>query len=443
MRGAIISAYWTNDTGAEYNQDRQPLVAPVVDQSYLFDKTVLGGQLSMKNNLVSLTRGQTDCVDVNGDGICEKGDAILGLKGNFNRASTDWTWENQTIGPVGMVFKPFAYLRADAFYLAQDESLPGISDNGNYYRAMPALGLEWRWPILAAGMSSSFLFEPIAQMIVRPDEQLAGQLPNEDAQSLVFDDSSLFDWDKFSGYDRIEGGTRANIGFRYAAELGAIATVSGVVGQSYQLAGLNSYAVQDLTETGTVSGLESDVSDYVGSMTVDSGQGYFVTARGRVDSDTFDVNQAQITATGKMGDVTASASYLYLREQPAIASSNSGTPTDTVSGRASWQFTETWRVFGSVAWDFEEKKLAGNSIGIAYDDECTTFSIAYSEITQDYTDLQTSKSLIVSLQLRTLGGNAVPERHRRHQQLMAGPVRRGGPRGGRAASSSFCRIWPQ
>ena len=105
-----------------------------------------------------------------------------------------------------------------------------------------------------------------------------------------------------------------------------------------------------------------------------------------------------------MGDVTASASYLYLREQPAIASTNSGTPTDTISGRASWQFTETWRLFGSIAWDFAEKQMAGNSIGLAYDDECTTFSIAYSEITQDYTDLQTSKSLIVSLQLRTLGG---------------------------------------
>ncbi len=59
-------------------------------------------------------------------------------------------------------------------------------------------------------------------MIGRPDEQLAGTLPNEDAQSLVFDDPSLFDWDKFSGYDRVgRGGTRVNIGLRYRAELGA------------------------------------------------------------------------------------------------------------------------------------------------------------------------------------------------------------------------------
>ena len=40
-------------------------------------------------------------------------------------------------------------------------------------------------------------------------------IPNEDAQSFVFDATTLFERDKFSGYDRIEGGTRANIGLRY------------------------------------------------------------------------------------------------------------------------------------------------------------------------------------------------------------------------------------
>ena len=44
-------------------------------------------------------------------------------------------------------------------------------------------------------------------------------IPNEDALSLVFDDTLLFDIDKFSGYDRIETGTRANVGLRYTAQL--------------------------------------------------------------------------------------------------------------------------------------------------------------------------------------------------------------------------------
>ena len=61
------------------------------------------------------------------------------------------------------------------------------------------------------------MLEPMAQIFARPDEGYATTLgiPNEDAQSLVFDASSLFDRDKFSGYDRIEGGTRANLGVRY------------------------------------------------------------------------------------------------------------------------------------------------------------------------------------------------------------------------------------
>ena len=50
--------------------------------------------------------------------------------------------------------------------------------------------------------------EPIAQVIARPSETRIGRLPNEDAQSLVFDDTSLFEWDKFSGFDRAEGGVR-------------------------------------------------------------------------------------------------------------------------------------------------------------------------------------------------------------------------------------------
>ena len=36
----------------------------------------------------------------------------------------------------------------------------------------------------------------------RNNERFAGQLPNEDAQSMVFDATTLFERDKFSGFDR-------------------------------------------------------------------------------------------------------------------------------------------------------------------------------------------------------------------------------------------------
>ena len=88
-------------------------------------------------------------------------------------------------------------------------------------RYMTTAGLEWRWPVLFTSIYSSHVIEPMAQVFARPDEQHIGGLgiPNEDAQSFVFDASSLFDRDKFSGFDRMEGGTRVNIGLRYSGRL--------------------------------------------------------------------------------------------------------------------------------------------------------------------------------------------------------------------------------
>ncbi len=87
-----------------------------------------------------------------------------------------------------------------------------------------------------------------------PDEPYAGELPNDDAQSLVFDDSILFDRDKFSGLDRVEGGTRLNYGIRYIGTFTNNIVLEGLFGQSRMLAGQNSFAVKDIADVGAYSG---------------------------------------------------------------------------------------------------------------------------------------------------------------------------------------------
>jgi len=66
----------------------------------------------------------------------------------------------------------------------------------------------------------------------------------------VFDTSNLFSVDKFSGYDRVEGGSRANVGVQATMQFDRGGTVNALFGQSYQLFGLNSFAVADPTNTG-------------------------------------------------------------------------------------------------------------------------------------------------------------------------------------------------
>jgi len=49
---------------------------------------------------------------------------------------------------------------------------------------MPTVGLEYRYPHQRSALGSTTI-EPIAQIIIRPNETYAGRLPNEDAQSCV------------------------------------------------------------------------------------------------------------------------------------------------------------------------------------------------------------------------------------------------------------------
>ena len=98
-----------------------------------------------------------------------------------------------------------------------------------------------------------------------------GRLPNEDSQSLIFDDTNLFRVDKFSGWDRVEGGGRANVGVQYTAQFNRGGFINALFGQSYQLFGTNSFAVGDITNTGLDSGLDTNRSDYVARVCVPAG----------------------------------------------------------------------------------------------------------------------------------------------------------------------------
>ena len=122
---------------------------------------------------------------------------------------------------------------------------------------MPGIGLEYRFPFVGTiGTSGTQTIEPIAQIIARPNETLIGKVPNEDAQSLVFEDTSLFEWNKFTGYDRAEGGVRANVGVQYTITGANDFYANVLFGQSYQVAGRNSFSQPDLVHTGLDSGLE-------------------------------------------------------------------------------------------------------------------------------------------------------------------------------------------
>jgi len=383
------------------DQKEQAFVLPVADHNYVVDHPVFGGQVTVDSNLTALTRSDSDIR------VTPAVDYFAGVAGSSARLSTNVAWKRTLVAPGGHVFTPFAYMDAALNWGSFDDPTAGLSSGSAIGRAMPAVGLEYKWPILIASEYATQTISPMVQIIARPNERQVGNLPNDDSQGLVFDTTNLFSWNKFTGYDRQEGGTRANVGLTYQARLMNGFSLDAVVGQSFQVAGVNSYALADPALSGIQSGLDTQASDIVGRLTVDTGSGMAVTARGRLSDNDLTVNRAELVATAVRGRSNAKVGYAFLRARPAVGII---TDREEFSGEATLAFNENWSISGAAVFDIRKTDLVSHGIGIAYDNECFALSIDYSQTRDRYTDQVDDKTLFVRVNLRTIGENGV----RRH-----------------------------
>jgi len=382
-------------------QSKQPLVLPVVDYDFVFADPVLDGELSIAANFTSLTREETDAFSIDGGTNAR----FRGVDGTFSRMSVDGTWRRTFVDPLGQTFTPFAYMKGDLFFLASpDADVTALAGESFVGRAMPAVGLEYSYPIIASFNGGNQIFEPIAQIIARPNEQRIGELPNEDAQSIVFDTTTLFDTDKFSGFDRAEGGTRLNVGLNYKLQLNSGHYLTGLFGRSYHLAGENSYKVPDILGATQDSGLESDLSDYVGSLYLDTKYGVKLGTQARFDKDDFSINRLQAQASAIYGPVVSSVAYAFLDAQPNVGIDDT---REELLGSASLRLQENWRVFGSMRYDLQNSNIVQDGVGVGYDDEGFSLSLSYSEDRSRNDGDTTDRLLFFRVGLRTLGNTQI------------------------------------
>jgi len=367
--------------------DKQPWVLPSFDYSYTPDDPVFGGELNFDVNSRILRRTDLDVAYtvpyVPASGV----DRVRGINGSDGRVTALAEWKRSFITPGGLVVTPLLAFQADTSYVNQTSgSVLAIEqmalDRGvtadvrsAFYRAMATAGLELRWPVLFSFSSGSQILEPMAQIFARPDERYAAELgiPNEDAQSFVFDATTLFERDKFSGYDRIEGGTRANVGLRYSGTFDNGWTTNALFGQSYQLAGRNSFASPDLVNVGAYSGLETDRSDFVGLVGLATPFGLSASASARLDEQTLEVRRTELKAGYTTRPLTLTAQYAFIQAQPFYGFL---TNREEITLGASTRFHENWRAFGSGTYDFESGVVTRDSVGFAYDDECFSYTMS-------------------------------------------------------------------
>lgn len=410
-------------------QKQIPVVAPVIDYNNVLNRSILGGELSYKANFTNLTRDQADFEAINPNaatnGLCNlisanpstlnRSNCLLrGVPGDYTRLSGEMTWRRSFTDQAGEIWTPFASVRADLIN-ADVANQPGVSNftptgNTQVARLMPTVGLEYRYPFIDVQPWGTTTIEPIAQVIIRPNETHAGQLPNEDAQSLTFDDSNLFSVNKFSGWDRVEGGGRVNAGVQATTQFDRGGSINVLFGQSYQIFGLNSYAVQDLTNTGIDSGLQNAKSDYVARVSYQPNKTFNFTTRARIDEVTGNFSRLETEGRANFdrwslsllyGDYAAQPDLGYLQRRQGLL------------GTASVKLASNWVLSGGLRYDLTQGKVNQYIVGAGYVDDC--FILAVNYITDyNYTTILnqtpvTDHRVMLQIGLRTIGSTALSQ----------------------------------
>ena len=380
-------------------QGKQAYVHPVIDYEGVYDRAVMNGELSYRFNLTSLSRQETDAFGAIENGVNTA--RFRGVSGTFTRGSGEVAWRRQLIGPLGQVLTPRVAMRGDLFAVeSTDRRVTALTDDPLQGRVTPSASLNWRWPWLVTQTWGTQTVEPVAEIHARPSEILIGDLPNEDAQSVVFDTTNLFGPTRFSGYDRAEGGVRANVGLRYTVQTFSGGFVSATVGQSYHLAGRNSYRVPDILDSTAGSGLDKDVSDVVAGLTMDTNAGFTMAANGRFDDETFDVERAELSASARAGPLSTNLVYAYLAEQPALGFLEDRAE---VQGAASLRVFDRTRLFGLLRYDLSERDVIRSGAGLGYDDDALSVSLAFSEDRGGAPDEPADRTVFFRVGLRTIG----------------------------------------
>jgi LPS-assembly protein len=407
------------------NQAQVPIVHPVIDYSNVLNRNLIGGEFSYKTNFTSLSRDTAAfdpitllaatngwCLPTSADPTVKIPTNCLlrGIPGTYTRASAEGQWRRSFTDDWGQIWTPFAKLRVDAID-ASISNQPGVSNflpvgDTQAFRAMPTVGLEYRYPFINVQPWGTTTVEPIAQVIIRPNEPYAGKLPNEDAQSMVFDASNLFSVDKFSGYDRVEGGGRANVGVQATTQFDRGGSVNVLFGQSYQLFGLNSFAVADVTNTGLNSGLDKPRSDYVARINYSPNRTYTFSTRARFDEQTLDVQRFEAEGRASFDRWSVSLMYGNYAAQPELGYL---TRREGLLGSGSVKVAANWVVSGAARWDLVNNQINQYVIGAGYVDDC--FVLAANYVTS-YTYAAGSAppvlnhAIMLQIGLRTLGNTA-------------------------------------
>lgn len=287
------------------------------------------------------------------------------------------------------------HVRGDVYSVENAVTGTNASDDGAYGRLIPEATAEWSYPLIRRLQNGgNVTVEPIATVAVSPNGMNPDEIPNEDSQNFELNDLNLFSANKFAGQDRVETGPRANYGVRTSYNTGR-QNYSVMLGQSYRLKSDNSLQGD--------SGLENDLSNYVGRLEASDSKYYDAYYSFRLDNDDYEFARSEIGMLLTLDPFSIGADYIFLNGDSTAARLDD---REEVLSYASYTINDQWSLTGSarrgLGQDEANAGLISSGIGLYFQNECLGISTIFNrEYTRDR-DIEPSTSVVMQISLKNL-----------------------------------------
>ncbi len=313
-----------------------------------------------------------------------------------HRASLASDWSASRILPGGLVFNPFAETRYDYYQL--DDS---VSNTDSVTRGVATAGARLSYPLYRPGKSVDILIEPTIMAAYGTPGANNPDIPVEDSLFYEADESTLFAANAVSGYDLYEGGSKAAIGIS--------STMQWKNGVSLTAHGGRRWREKADASFGVATNLDGVASDWVIGFKADFGNPLKIETRLRLDDQDWALNRIDARARTRWGRLDGQARYYKL----SGAVTANGADSEGVDLRGQLRVTDQYYFVYGLRRDIAglvtpaNVKIPGRDInqtlGIAYEDDCSRFEIAFSRSEAIDRTLGPNDSIQFRFSLRSLG----------------------------------------
>jgi LPS-assembly protein len=373
-----------------------PIAAPLVEARYEDPERIFGGRLRLTGSAVALTREQSpDNPAANLPGL------------DSRRVSADLNWQRSFISSTtGLRLDPFVEVRLDGYSLGDVLTLPSATatsstptTSSNEARALATVGANLSYPLYRRWHDATVVLEPLVQLVASPDAKqiVVGHdttgkpiFLNEDSIAFEFDETTLFQPNKFPGYDLYEDGVRVNVAGRGSILWDDGRRASLLIGRSFRDQPNDVFSPR--------SGLSGRQSDWIIAGEAQPLKEFSFFARTRLDADTLEVHRLEAGANFVTKRATGFVRYLY--DDQGI----NGTKLHNADVGGDISVTQHWGVSVYGNRDLIQNAWVIRDLGVFYKDECIRVDVFYRHEDVIIGRLGPSDKLEIRLTLATLGG---------------------------------------